>query len=118
MSTVSPESCPQLTSSPVLNHGAPAYEAKEIIGHGSLATSSRCTHARLVPNTHPLHILQKPAPSIVVDWESQLEFIVVLFRNLEHGVLFPECYQDHKSLGLSRIPSTEASLDSLGLVLR
>ena len=107
-----------MPSSPALSHGAPAYEVKESIGHESLATSSRCTHARLAPDTHPLLIPQKPAPSIVVDWESLLAFIMALFRNLGHGVLFPERFQDHKDLGLSRIPNTEASLDSLDLTLR
>ena len=107
-----------MPSSTALDHGASAHEVKEIIGHESLATSSRCTHVRLVPGTRPLLIPQKPAPSIVVDWESLLAFIMVLFRNLGHGVLFPERFQDHKDLGLSRIPNTEASVDSLDLILR
>ena len=118
MSTDSPASWPLLPSSLALDHGASAHEVKEIIRHVSLATSSRCSHARLTPDTRPLLIPQKPAPSIVVDWESLLVFIMVLFRNPGHGVLFPERFQDHKDLGLSRIPNTEASLDSLGLILR
>ena len=72
-------------------------------------------HGSPAPVARPL---QEPASSIVVDWESLLAFIMVLFRNLGHGVLFPERFQDHKKLGLSRNPNTEASLDSLDLILR
>ena len=54
---------------------SPAHEVKEILGHVSLAISSRCTHARLAPDTPPLLILQKPVPSIVADRERLLTFI-------------------------------------------
>ena len=67
-----------MPSSPALDHGASAHEVKEIIGHVSLATSSRCTHARLAPDTRPLLILQKPAPSIVADRD---RLLTVISRN-------------------------------------
>ncbi len=67
LSTDSPASRPLPPSSPALDHGAPAHEVKEILGHVSLATSSRCTHARSAPDTRLLLILQKPVTSIVAD---------------------------------------------------
>ena len=68
-------SWPLLPSYLALDHGVPAHEVKEILGHVSLAISSRCTHARLAPDTPPLLILQKPVPSIVADRERLLTFI-------------------------------------------
>ena len=65
---------PSAALRPGMDHGVPAHEVEETLWYVSLATSSRCTHARLAPDTRPLLILQKPTPSIFVGWESLLAF--------------------------------------------